>query len=216
MASALAHEINNPLGGLFNALSTLKSHGYLPNVRAGSLGLLERGLVGIRDVVRTTLTVYRADTDARSLSPTDIDDIALLVSAEARRKSVVVGVHNTLPHTVELPSTPVRQAVLNLMLNAIAATPAGSNVWLVTREDGHGVGIEVSDLGPGLPPHAADALTSLSNVPPLHDGGGLGLWTVSRLVTDLGGSITVSYPDIGGTSVQLNLPFRREVLSHVA
>ena len=57
LASAVAHEINNPLGGLFNALSTLKSHGHLRSVRDVSLGLLERGLVGIRDVVRTTLTI---------------------------------------------------------------------------------------------------------------------------------------------------------------
>ena len=62
LASAVAHEINNPLGGLFNALATLRSHGHLNAVRDGSLGLLERGLIGIRDVVRTTLTIYRTDT----------------------------------------------------------------------------------------------------------------------------------------------------------
>ena len=61
LASAVAHEINNPLGGLFNALATLRSHGHLSSVRDGSLGLLERGLIGIRDVVRTTLTIYRTD-----------------------------------------------------------------------------------------------------------------------------------------------------------
>ena len=87
LASAVAHEINNPLGGLFNALSTLKSHGQLQSVRDVSLGLLERGLIGIRDVVRTTLTIYRTDVVPRNLSPTDIDDLGLLIGPEARRKS---------------------------------------------------------------------------------------------------------------------------------
>ena len=90
LASAVAHEINNPLGGLFNALSTLKSHGHLNNVRDVSLGLLERGLIGIRDVVRTTLTVYRTDSIARDLSPADINDLGLLIAPEARRKSVEI------------------------------------------------------------------------------------------------------------------------------
>ena len=64
LASALAHEINNPLGGIFNALDTLKTHG-APAVRPRAvLALLERGLAGIRDVVRTTLATYRADRGA--------------------------------------------------------------------------------------------------------------------------------------------------------
>ena len=48
----MAHEINNPLGGLFNAVDTLKQHGDRPDVRRRTLDLIERGLKGIRDVVR--------------------------------------------------------------------------------------------------------------------------------------------------------------------
>ena len=55
LASGLAHEINNPLGGLFNAIDTLKRHGEQRHVRTQSLDLIERGLRGIRDVVRTVL-----------------------------------------------------------------------------------------------------------------------------------------------------------------
>lgn len=216
LASAVAHEINNPLGGLFNALATLRSHGHLKNVRDGSLGLLERGLVGIRDVVRTTLTIYRTDAAMRHLSPADIDDLGLLIGPEARRKSVEIMISNTLTADVRLPSTPIRQAVLNLILNAVAAAPEGSEVRVLADANGQHLAIAVTDRGPGLPAIAAEVLTGRSGAPPPLDGGGLGLWTISRLVADIGGRIAVEYPASGGTAVKLTIPIAQLELSNVA
>lgn len=216
LASALAHEINNPLGGLFNALATLRTHGYLANVRESSLGLLERGLIGIRDVVRTTLTVYRTDTTARHLTAPDIDDLALLIAPEARRKFVEINIQNTIAGSISLPSTPVRQAVLNLLLNAVDAAPANSRVELFTAATSTHLEISVTDHGAGIPTVAAEVLTGQPGAPPLLDGGGLGLWTTSRLIADLGGQIAVEYPADGGTSIKVFIPLLREELSNVA
>jgi signal transduction histidine kinase len=216
LASAVAHEINNPLGGLFNAVSTLKSHGHLQSVRDVSLGLLERGLIGIRDVVRTTLTIYRTDVAPRDLSPADIDDLGLLIGPEARRKSVEIVIDNALAGVVRLPSTPIRQAVLNLILNAVAAAPAGSEVCVSADATNERLAIAVVDRGSGLPSLAAAVLTGRSGAPPPLEGGGLGLWTISRLVADVGGNIAVQYPDSGGTSVTLTIPIAQMELSNVA
>ena len=216
LASAVAHEINNPLGGLFNALSTLKSHSHLQSVRDVSLGLLERGLIGIRDVVRTTLTIYRTDVTPRHLSPADIEDLGLLIGPEARRKSVEIIIDNAVAGVVRLPSTPIRQAVLNLILNAVAAAPAGSEVRVSADATDERLAIAVVDRGPGLPPRAADVLTGHSAAPAPLDGGGLGLWTISRLVADVGGNIAVQYPASGGTSVTLTIPIPQMELSNVA
>jgi signal transduction histidine kinase len=216
LASTVAHEINNPLGGLFNALAMLKSHGYLSNVRDNSLGLLERGLIGIRDVVRTTLTIYRTDNVARNLAPSDIDDLGLLIPPEARRKGVQIKIGNELRTAVPLPSTPIRQAVLNLLLNAVAAAPHGSQVQMTVVLDSEGLEIAVADRGPGLPSFAAKILTNLSAAPPPLDGRGLGLWTISRLVADIGGQIEVDYPTHGGTAIRLKIPIVRAELANVA
>ena len=86
LASGMAHEINNPLGGMFNALDSLKRYGAREEVRATSIRLLEQGLSGIRDLVRSTLTTYRADQRPRDLTPTDLDDLRLLVKPEARQQ----------------------------------------------------------------------------------------------------------------------------------
>lgn len=216
LASTVAHEINNPLGGMFNALATLRSHGHLDNIRDSSLGLLERGLIGIRDVVRTTLTIYRTDGVARKLAPTDIDDLSLLIAPEARRKGVQIETENTLEEIVPLSSTPIRQAVLNLLLNAVAAAPDGSQVSMSAVAGLHELEITVADRGPGLPDVAAGILTGRSAAPPPLDGGGLGLWTTSRLITDIGGRIEVEHPAPGGTAITLKIPIVRMELSNVA
>jgi signal transduction histidine kinase len=204
LASSLAHEINNPLGGLFNALSTIRTHGHLPEVRGRALGLLDRGLVGIRDVVRTTLAVYRADKESRTLAAVDIDDLQLLISPEARRKSVEIGWSNQMPAMLPLPSTPLRQAVLNVLLNAISAAPDGSCVDLLAHADRGILSIVVRDRGSGMPSEAIDTLTRASECAP--PGPGLGLWTTQRLVNDLGGRIEVEPAREGGTLVRLLIP----------
>ena len=86
LASGMAHEINNPLGGMFNALDSLRRYGGREEVRATSIRLLEQGLSGIRDLVRSTLTSYRADQRPRDLTPMDLDDLRLLVKPEARQR----------------------------------------------------------------------------------------------------------------------------------
>jgi signal transduction histidine kinase len=217
LASAVAHEINNPLGGMLNALATLKTHGQLAHVRAGSIGLIDRGLVGIRDVVRTMLTLYRADDAARRLTTGDFADLRLLVAAEARRKAVTVSVTPCDCAEIRLPSTPVRQATLNLLLNAVAAAPPGSQVSLTVDCAPEALHLTVADTGGGMPDHAVRTLAGPSGGPPLAGGRGLGLWTTRRLLDDLGGRAEVERPAGGGTLVRLRIPVRpREELADVA
>ena len=220
LASALAHEINNPLGGLFNALATLKSHGQQAAVRTASLGLLERGLVGIRDVVRTTLALYR-EPAPRSLAMADFDDLRLLAAPAARRKSVALRFVSPTDAILPLPSTPVRQAVLNLLLNAVAAAPPASEVVVEARLDAAALNVVVSDQGEGLPEPAARLLEAggpseaASEGPPW--GGGLGLWTTRRILDDLDASVRLERPASGGTRIHLRFPFTpRKELPDVA
>ena len=217
LASAVAHEINNPLGGMLNALATLKTHGHLAHVRAGSIGLIGRGLVGIRDVVRTMLTLYRADDAGRRLTSGDFSDLRLLVAAEARRRAVTISILPCECLQIPLPSTPVRQATLNLLLNAVAAAPPGSDVSLAVDCGAEALSLTIADRGAGMPDHAVATLSGPAQGSPLASGGGLGLWTTRRLLDDLGGSADVERPSGGGTIVRLRFPILpREDFAHVA
>jgi signal transduction histidine kinase len=218
LASGMAHEINNPLGGLFNAIDTLKSHGEKASARHASVELIERGLRGIRDVVRTTLATYRAEREQRNLAAADLDDMRLLVGPETRRKQVRLDWINTVEGEVALPASPIRQILLNLVLNAVAAVPEQGRVAVSVDRSGDVLRLAVEDDGPGLPPAAGDILAGRSTRPLSQgEGTGLGLWLCRRLVTGLGGEIAATPAGDGGTRIVVSIPVgAREDLRDVA
>lgn len=217
LASGLAHEINNPLGGMFNALDSLRRHGDRESVRATSTRLLEQGLAGIRDLVRSTLAVYRDDGRSRDLTAGDIDDLKLLLEPEIKRKRLDVRWTNEIATTMPLPAAPVRDAILNILLNACEACPEGGTISLVARADGKAALIEVADSGPGLPRHLKEYIERPdAGSAPLDRRSGLGLWMVKRLCQELGGRVTALDSDHGGTLIRLVMPFKDQELKYVA
>lgn len=211
LSSGMAHEINNPLGGLFNAIDTLKTHGHRPGVRDTSISLIERGLHGIREVVEAALATYRPERSSRPLSAADLDDVGLLLKPELRRRrqrlDKAINWHGEVQ---SITGGPVRQAVLNLLLNASAATPEGGTLGLAaSRTIGH-LRVEVLDEGPGMPTESAAMLTGADPGRTLSSGRGLGLWMVRRMIDELGGTVTISARPEGGTVVMLILPVSRE------
>ncbi|CCV04581.1 Sensor protein [Mesorhizobium metallidurans STM 2683] len=212
LASGMAHEINNPLGGLFNALDTLKTHGETPGVRDTSISLIERGLAGIRDVVEAALATYRPERSHRPLSADDLDDVRLLLKPELRRKQQRLDWNIVWNELRELPikGGPVRQAVLNLLLNASTVTPEGGALSLKADSSGSYLSIEIGDQGPGIPAEIAGILIDSDPGPAVRAGRGLGLWMVRRVVDDLGGSATIAVKKDGGAAVTLTIPFEGE------
>ncbi|MBZ9700906.1 MULTISPECIES: sensor histidine kinase [unclassified Mesorhizobium] len=212
LASGMAHEINNPLGGLFNALDTLKTHGETPGVRDTSISLIERGLAGIRDVVEAALATYRPERSQRLLTAEDFDDVRLLLKPELRRRRQHLEWDMAWNGAGEIPikGGPVRQAVLNLLLNASTVTPEGGVVSLKAGSRDDRLCIEIGDQGPGMSPDIAAILTHGDPGPAVRAGRGLGLWMVRRVVDDLGGRANITAKQNGGTAVTLEIPFGGE------
>lgn len=209
LASGMAHEINNPLGGLFNVIDSLKRHGDQEGVRSKSISLLERGLSGIRDVVRASLLIYRSERSQRDLNPTDLDDLRVLLRPEIRRKQLSLDWTSTIDRPVPLPAAAVRDAALNLLLNACAVSPAGGTVSLDAAVRGSALELVIRDEGSGMPSRIQAYLEGEEGgKAPIEDRSGLGLWMVRRLVSELGGEIRVMHTEAGGTIVTLRLPIR--------
>lgn len=218
LASGMAHEINNPLGGLFNAIDTLKRHDSDVKVRATAISLIERGLRGIRDVVRSTLMTYRADRDERALRPEDIDDMKLLVMPEARRRGVLLHWRSDLQEELPVSASAIRQILLNLVLNACQASPKDASANVLVTSSGKMFEIVVEDEGPGLPARGAAMLEGGDTVPaPIGEGSGLGLWMTNRLVREARGSVRIEAGNGGGTRITVSIPLARSTeLRHVA
>jgi len=186
LTASIAHEINNPLGGMLNAISTLKRFGSPDPVMQKTVSLLERGLSQVRDTVAALLV--EAKVKSRPLSPTDLEDVRILVNHAAKKLATHLSWDVALPATVALPSTLVRQVLINLLLNAITAAGQGGQVALRVNVDDHGVTFVIENDGKSLSPEQLGRLfepfTQFSD-----NGNGLGLWICYQIVTQLGGTI---------------------------
>lgn len=212
LASGMAHEINNPLGGMLNAVDALQRHGDREAVRETSLRLIEQGLIGIRDVVRSALATYRMSRTERTLKPDDLNDLAFLLQPEVKRKQLTLTWTNQLHTNANVPVVAMRDATLNLLLNACAAAPTGGMVAFAAWSEGDALAIRVEDDGPGLPTAASGYLNEPgAPLAPFEERGGLGLWMVKRFVHEAGGKIAAARRPGGGTVVVMAVPERRSM-----
>jgi two-component system OmpR family sensor kinase len=211
LASSMAHEVNNPLGGLMNAVDTLDTHGEDEGVRRRVIDLVRRGLRGIQQVVRAALATYKSDQNPRRLSYVDLQDLRFLIQHETGAKRLTLDWRNDLPETLEIDASPIRQIVLNLLLNACHASPEGGAVAMRASAADHALKISVADQGPGLPPAALQAIAAGAGgrMVPEGDGlrRGLGLWTAARLAVRLGGTLVPEDDtERGGAVITLTVP----------
>ena len=147
------------------------------------------------------------------MQPSDLNEIvsetALFLKADARRRRVVIetGLGAGLP-VIPLDPAQVRQAILNIVHNAVAAVEAngGGKVLLSTSVNGRGeVQLEIEDDGAGIPTEKLETIFQVfySSKP---GGTGLGLPIALRVLEGHGGRITVDSPPGVGTRFTLVFP----------
>ncbi|MGB3556419.1 MAG: HAMP domain-containing sensor histidine kinase [Jannaschia sp.] len=203
LSSSLAHEINNPLGGLLNAVDTVRAYADRPEVVRDSAALLDRGLRHLQGVAGAILDQHRPGAVGQ-LGSADLDDLRLLVTPEIERRdqSLDWSVTAGREALARVPAAPVRQVALNLLLNGSGAAGPGGRVRLELCEEAGGLRLAISDSGPGL----SDAvLRRLLTLEESETGGGMGLRSVRDLVAGLGGRIEHVRP-AGLTEIVVRLP----------
>ncbi|WP_158932733.1 sensor histidine kinase [Acidisphaera sp. S103] len=199
LAATVAHEVRNPLGGMATALDTVRKFGDDPDVRSKGLDLVERGLWSIRNVADSVLAFHRMPPDSPRLTPSDLDDLRVLIEPELARRHLLLSWQSSIEETVDVAATETRQIALNLLLNACEASPPGSEVgfraWIGAESDQAGstaLNLAVVDDGPGLPQPVAAALTEVGVSTAQDPPRGLGIRVVRDLVHGLGGRIAAT------------------------
>jgi len=209
LAAGFAHEINNPLGGVLNALRKLREGGLSPQRSAEYFDLVFDGLERIRTIVERMLHFA-----PRRREPSDVDvadacrRAAGLASHRAERRGIRLDVHADRPvKGVIGDAQELTQAILNLVLNAEDAIPEGraGTVRVEARQEGNEAVIEVSDDGVGMDPETARRCIDLffTTKP---EGTGLGLAIVQFIVIEHGGSMDIRTERGKGTTVIMRLP----------
>jgi signal transduction histidine kinase len=172
----------------------------------------------IRRLVETMRQLGKKNRDDAAREPVDLGDLGeqvlVLVNREASRRGVEILFDNdaSAPKVVVVRDQ-LHQVLMNLLLNAIEATPEGGAVNVRTFADVHGrmACIEVSDTGPGI---AAEDLEQVFD--PFYTtkdpdkGTGLGLMICHRIVADHDGTIEVRRNDSGGALFCVRLPCERD------
>lgn len=202
LAAGIAHEVNNPLGGMLMAIDTLKQRGTMDATTAHTVALLERGLQQITETVGALLV--QARVQARDLCRQDFEDVRTLVEPQVAKKYIRLEFDLDLPESLPLPAGFVRQVLINLLLNAIAATPRDGAIRVVAEKTGDDFRMVVANEGE---PPPREILSHLFEpfVSGREGGHGLGLWVTYQTVKQLNGSISVECRD-GEIRFSVRLP----------
>jgi signal transduction histidine kinase len=202
VAAGVAHEVNNPLGGMRMAIDTYRLAQPLDARTARLLDLLDRALQQIQGAVSALLVEARADT--RTLTHQDLEDVRTLAQPRLARSSVPLTWHNVFDAPTSLPAAPVRQLLLNLLLNAIQAACEGGAVAVTCATEENVLRIQIENSGQPIPPEQLAHLFEPYPASRPH-AQGLGLWVCYQIASQLGGAIGVETEE-GITRFQVTLP----------
>jgi len=217
LAASIAHEINNPLEAIQNALYLLVNTIPADDPNARFLNIAMKETERMSRILRQMLGFYRP---AASMSPTDlnalIEEAEVLVAKRLRDRGVRVDktLDRSLPRVVA-SSDQMKQVILNLMLNAAEAMPKGGIISVTTQAHldadsgflrSDAIRILIADSGAGIAEEHLDHIFEPFFSTKGEKGTGLGLWVSSGIVQSHGGALQVRSRLGVGTTFSITLP----------
>jgi len=209
ITASVAHEINNPLGGLLMTVDTLKTHGNIDVNTRNNLGLIERGLKQIKGTVSALLVQSKPSSE--QFNDDDVHDIHQLILLRSHKKNIQVDWNSWLSEAVLLPSLALRQIILNLLFNAVTASPEGGSIMCRIKQSKRHLKICVENNGDVITEEELQHLFEPYYTTGSEGAGtGLGLWVTYQIVEQLNGTIKVKSSDVV-TQFVVKIPLNREI-----
>ncbi len=211
LSAQLSHELNNPICNIQNCVEVLRKHG--AQGEAQEYVELIRDEVGrMAKLTRQLLDFHRpAKEEFRPNNLNQVADAVMRVSAPQLDSKGITLRREFAPDLPELwcDSDQMKQVLLNLILNAADAMPAGGTLTVATHGDDEHVTLDVSDTGFGMDEATREKIfdaffTTKSAVA----GVGLGLFVCYRIVRLHGGLIDVRSQQGMGSTFSVKLPLK--------
>ncbi len=215
LASGLAHEIRNPLNAMSMIAQRLEKE-----FRVADATDEYKHLTAVlrAEIQRVTLNIQRFLEFARpqkpSLAERSIADLvthcAALFEGQAVGKGVQFAATVEKPGLASFDLEQLTQALLNLLQNALDATPSGGTIGLRVAVRSHETTISIADTGGGIPRDKLDTIFNLYYTTKA-EGTGMGLPITQQIVSQHGGRITLTSTPGKGTMFTITLPTGRPV-----
>lgn len=211
IARRVAHEMKNALTPItFSASRLKKTAAAMPEAERErvktSLDTVLEEVEGLRRLAASFSEVARLPVP--ELISVDLGEVAAAAaSGFPGEEDRITWTPPAAPVRVEGDRTLLRQALANLIKNAVEATPGRERIWVRVEADGGRARVVVEDAGPGWPEgereHVLDPYVTTKT-----EGTGLGLSLVQRTALQHGGSVELEDRPGGGARVTLFLPMR--------
>src|SRR5436305_2038707 len=211
LAATIAHEVNNPMEAIKNAIYLLA--GAVPESATPVYNILKSETERVARIVRQMLGLYRNTEHVKPVNVnTIIEDTLLLLNRQLQRVNVEIKSDlRPLPDAV-IAADQIRQVLSNLVINAKDAMPNGGTLTIRSRHiDGANklqgwVRITIADTGMGIPPEMIKSILEPFVTAQGERGTGLGLWIVKGIIQNHAGKLSVRSRMGRGTTFKIDLP----------
>ncbi len=213
LSAVMAHEIGSPLQILEGRARALHKHADDAAATRRTAAVLVEQTERITRIVRQMLSITRrrAPVRARIDAEASIRSVVALLEIEARRRKVAFRVERSGRTDVFADPDQLQQVALNLMRNALEASPEDAVVQVEIGGDERSLVLEVRDRGTGIPePVRAHLFEPFLTTKAASGGSGLGLSVVSSIVREHGGSVDFVEDGAPGCVVRVTLPRQLE------
>jgi len=217
VTAALAHEVNNPLGALYNAVCLLKSDLNLAGDNARLLDVAVEEAAHLSEIVNDFLSFARfphARFEWHDLNE-QVSNALFLIRRDERMGPHIEVSTELAPDLAgaQIDRTQFQEVIFNLISNALDAIADGGRLTIKTYNarlgDKPAVGLIVEDAGAGIPPEIRDKIWA-PFFTTKQVGTGLGLPIVKRIVEEHQGTVTIDSAPGRGTKVIVVVPVSRE------
>ena len=218
LAAGVAHEINNPLAIISESAGWMKQllakdelkGMYRRQDFAGALDKVEKSVERAKRITHQLLSfVRKSDSSFSRVDLTGLIDESLqFLEHETKKRNIkIVRKLQSVPDSVWSDPYRIRQALINLLTNAVHAVGEGGIITLALEDAADHAAITVSDNGPGIPrENLARIFEPFFSTKSPGEGTGLGLFVTRGVLEKLGGRITVDSEVGKGATFCIRLP----------
>jgi len=218
LAAGVAHEVGNPVTGIASLAQNLRDEKDPEVVRESVediIGLTKR----IANILKTLQSFSRGGLHLAQHETFPLCEVVgeSLHLVELTQKHRQIQFVSNCPGELEMAGSrqQLSQVLVNLLNNAVDASPDGETVTLQVSKHHREVEICIDDYGSGIPEEMHETVFEpFFTTKPTGQGTGLGLSLAHRIVEELGGRLDIETPQHQGTRMRITLPLQSPVTSH--